>query len=176
MNIAPWTFYVRDVFKNWRNGTCFGIVFIYVWLETRWTINGNHDCEHVFWRRTSVRLARSPFKNHSKTCVLARVLALYLYTFGSKPVQKSTKNVCFGTCFGNLRANEEIEHMNIAPWTFYVCDVFQNLRKSSFDFFRGQKWVFWARFWRVDLIPLDFFVARNGSSEHGVGAGFGAFI
>ena len=77
----------------------------------------------MFWRRTSVRLARSPFKNHSKTCVLARVLAMYLYTFGSKPVQKSTKNVCFGTCFGNLRANEEVEHMNTALLMRCCCAV-----------------------------------------------------
>ena len=65
----------------------------------------------------------------------------------------SSKQRCTSS-WHNLRANEEIEHMNIEPWTFYVCDVFQNLRKSSFD----------------------FFVARNEFSEHGFGGGFGALI
>ena len=64
--------------------------YTYICRETHSKINENHDFEHVFWRRTSVRLARSPFKNHRKTCVLARVLASYLDTFGSKPVQKSS--------------------------------------------------------------------------------------
>ena len=83
----------------------------------------DHMVAGVFYRRTSVRLARSPFENHRKMCVLARVLASYLYTFGSKPVQKSSTITCVGTCFGivfiyvwletrsKINENHDFEHV-----------------------------------------------------------------
>ena len=77
---------------------CFGVVLLYVWLAARSKIIEKRVFWHVFWHRIYIRLARNPFKINEK-------------------------RVFCGTCFGNLRANEEVDHMNIAPLTFYVCHV-----------------------------------------------------
>jgi len=55
---------------------CFGVVLLYVWLAARSKIIAKRVFWHVFWHCIYIRLARNPFKNQRKTCVLARVLAI----------------------------------------------------------------------------------------------------
>ena len=95
---------VQESMKITFVGTSFSVVPLYISLETRCKNNEYHVFEHVFWRRTYI--------------------FIYLYTFGAKPVQKSSKITCFGMCFGIvliyvwLETRSKTGHYHFGLWAW----------------------------------------------------------